>query len=149
MDLLLDVERRSMDHEVAPVLLVLAAPDELGVQVAVAPLVGDSDGILCLLLENGLVLRGWDVPPPRLLVTKRLHRLPARALSCLGALGRCGRPRPARRCLRDPGSLSHHRLPAATDAVTARSIISRPKGAPPSHRRWTRSGTSQSTRRTP
>ena len=29
-----------MDDEVAPVLLVLAAPDELGVEVAVAPLVG-------------------------------------------------------------------------------------------------------------
>ena len=36
MDLLLDVERRRMDDEVAPVLLVLAAPDELRIEVAVA-----------------------------------------------------------------------------------------------------------------
>ena len=44
VDLLLDVERRRMDDEVAPVLLVLAAPDELRVEVAVAALVGDADG---------------------------------------------------------------------------------------------------------
>ena len=36
VDLLLDVERRRVDDEVAPVLLVLAAPDELRVEVAVA-----------------------------------------------------------------------------------------------------------------
>jgi hypothetical protein len=35
VDLLLDVEGRGLDDEVAPVLLVLAAPDELGVEVAV------------------------------------------------------------------------------------------------------------------
>ena len=36
----LDVEGRDVDHQVAQVLLVLAPPDQLGVQVAVAPLVG-------------------------------------------------------------------------------------------------------------
>jgi hypothetical protein len=40
VDLLLDVERRGVDDEVRPVLLILAAPDQLRVQVAVAPLVG-------------------------------------------------------------------------------------------------------------
>ena len=32
----LDVERRGVDHQVAPVLLVLAAPDQLGVEVGIA-----------------------------------------------------------------------------------------------------------------
>ena len=40
MDALLDVEGRRVDDEVGPVLLVLAAPDQLGVQIAVAALVG-------------------------------------------------------------------------------------------------------------
>ena len=41
VDLLLDEERRRLRDEVRPVLLVLAAPDELRVEVAVAALVGD------------------------------------------------------------------------------------------------------------
>ena len=49
VDLLLDVERRRVDDEVAPVLLILAAPDELRVEVAVAALVGDADRGLLLL----------------------------------------------------------------------------------------------------
>ena len=63
MDLFLDVERRGMDDEVAPVLLILAAPDELGIQVAVAPLIGNADGIGILLLQHGLVLGRGDVLP--------------------------------------------------------------------------------------
>jgi hypothetical protein len=43
VDLLLDEERRRRDDQVGPVLLVLAAPDELRVEVAVAALVGDLD----------------------------------------------------------------------------------------------------------
>src|SRR6266508_3899468 len=54
MDLLLNVERWSVNDEVAPVLLVLAAPDELRIEVAVAPLVGDADGVLLGLLQYGL-----------------------------------------------------------------------------------------------
>src|SRR5437879_5488837 len=61
MDLLLDVERRRLDDEVAPVLLILAAPDELRVEIAVAPLVGDAPRLFRLLLDDGLVLRGRDV----------------------------------------------------------------------------------------
>ena len=34
MNFLLDVERRRVDDEIAPVLLVLAAPDELRIEVA-------------------------------------------------------------------------------------------------------------------
>lgn len=36
MHLLLDVERRGVHHQIGPVLLILAAPDELRVQVAIA-----------------------------------------------------------------------------------------------------------------
>jgi hypothetical protein len=41
VDLLLNVERRGVDDEVGPILLVLPAPDELRVEIAVA---------LCLFL---------------------------------------------------------------------------------------------------
>jgi hypothetical protein len=60
-DLLLDVEGRRVDDEAAPVLLVLATPDELGVQITVAPLVGDAHRILRPFLHDRLVLRGRDV----------------------------------------------------------------------------------------
>ena len=43
--LFLDVERRGVDDEVAPVLLILAAPDELRIEVAVAALVGHADRV--------------------------------------------------------------------------------------------------------
>ena len=33
VDLFLDVERRGVDDEIAPVLLILAAPDELRIEV--------------------------------------------------------------------------------------------------------------------
>ena len=45
MDFFLDIERRSVDDEVAPILLILAAPDELRIEVAVAPLVGHADRV--------------------------------------------------------------------------------------------------------
>ena len=35
-----------MDDEIGPVLLILAAPDELRIEVAVAALVGHADGAL-------------------------------------------------------------------------------------------------------
>jgi hypothetical protein len=52
VDLLLDVERRRVYHEIGPVLLILAAPDQLRVQVTVAALVGHEDGALCFLLHD-------------------------------------------------------------------------------------------------
>lgn len=45
MDLLLDVDRWGMDHQLRPVLFVLVAPDELRVEIAVA--------LLHLLIEPG------------------------------------------------------------------------------------------------
>ena len=61
MDALLDVEGRGVDDEVGPVLQVLAAPDELGVEVAVAALVGDLEGGQLLPLHEGLVLGAGQV----------------------------------------------------------------------------------------
>ena len=63
LHLFLDVERRRVDDQVAPVLLVLAAPDELRVEVAVAALVGDADRVLLLLLHDGLIFRRGNVLP--------------------------------------------------------------------------------------
>jgi hypothetical protein len=53
MDLFLDVKRRGMNDEVAPVLFILPAPDELGIEIGVAR-VADLPGILLFLLEDGL-----------------------------------------------------------------------------------------------
>ena len=61
VDLFLDVDRRGVDDEVGPVLLVLAAPDQLRVEVAVAALVGDAHGRLLVLLHHRLVFGGGDV----------------------------------------------------------------------------------------
>jgi hypothetical protein len=55
VDLLLNIEGRSLDDEVGPVLLVLAAPDELRVEVAVAALVGEPQGGLL-----GLCITDWN-----------------------------------------------------------------------------------------
>jgi hypothetical protein len=81
VDRLLDVEGRGLDDEVAPVLLVLAAPDELGVEVAVAALVGDAQRLLGLLLDDRLVLGGRDVPAPGLGVAVSLDLLASRRLA--------------------------------------------------------------------
>ena len=81
MDLFLDVERRRVDDEVAPVLLVLAAPDELRVEVAVAALVGHADRALLLLLQHRLVFGGRDVLARRLVVLERLDGLAGGASS--------------------------------------------------------------------
>ena len=61
VDLFLDVDRRRVDDEVGPVLLVLAAPDQLRVQVAVAALIGDTNGRLLVLLHYRLVFGRGDV----------------------------------------------------------------------------------------
>ena len=62
VDFFLNVEGRGVDDEVAPVLLVLAAPDELGVEVGIA-WVADLAWFFLLLVEDGLVLGGGDVFP--------------------------------------------------------------------------------------
>ena len=83
MHLLLDVEGRGLDDEVAPVLLVLAAPDELGVEVAVAALVGDAQRLLGLLLDDRLVLGRRDVSPLGISVAVGLDALASRRLGFL------------------------------------------------------------------
>ena len=70
VDLLLDVERRRVDDEIAPVLLVLAAPDELRIEVAVARIADLLRGLL-LLFQHGLVLGRRDVLPLGLVVLER------------------------------------------------------------------------------
>src|SRR5665213_444370 len=57
----LDVERRRVDDEFAPVLFILAAPDELGVKVAVAAFIGDAENLFEFLLLDGLIFGGGDV----------------------------------------------------------------------------------------
>ena len=75
VDLFLDVERRGVDDEVAPVLLILAAPDELRIEVAVAALVGHADRVLLVLLHHRLVFGGGDVLPRGLVVLERFDGL--------------------------------------------------------------------------
>ena len=58
--LFLNVERRCVDNEVAPVLLILAAPDKLWVKVGIAR-VANLLGLLLFLLQHGLKLRRRDV----------------------------------------------------------------------------------------
>ena len=57
MDFLLDVERRRVHHQVRPVGIVLAAPDQLRVKVTVAPLVGEADRRALVVRKNRLKLR--------------------------------------------------------------------------------------------
>src|SRR5271168_3061546 len=73
MHLLLDVERRRLDDQVGPVLLVLAAPDELRVEVAVAPVIGEPDRCLVLLVHDRLELGRRDIAA-LVLVPQRLDR---------------------------------------------------------------------------
>ena len=61
MHLLLNEKRRRLNDEVGPVLHVLATPDELRVEVAVAPLVRDLNRALIVLLQQRLMLGGGDV----------------------------------------------------------------------------------------
>ena len=60
MHLLLDVERRGMDDEVAPVLLILPTPDELGIEVGIAR-IPHLARLLMLPLHDGLLLGAGDV----------------------------------------------------------------------------------------
>ena len=76
MDLLLDVERWSVDDEIAPILLVLAPPDELWIEVAVASVVLNAHRPLMLRLHDRLHLCRWDVAALVAFVRERLDRLP-------------------------------------------------------------------------
>ena len=60
MHLLLNVERRGMHDEVAPVLLILPSPDELGIEVGVARILHLAR-LFMLPLHDGLLLSAGDV----------------------------------------------------------------------------------------
>ena len=68
VDLLLDVERRRRHHQVGPVLQVLAPPDQLRVEVAVAALVGHLDRVQLAFRHHRLMLGRGDVSAGGLLV---------------------------------------------------------------------------------
>jgi hypothetical protein len=57
VDLFLDVERRSVDNEVAPVLLILAVPDELWIEVGDTSVRGLTSGEHPLMLGDGIFFR--------------------------------------------------------------------------------------------
>ena len=61
VDLFLNVQRRGLDDQVGLVLLILAAPDQLWVQIAVAAFVGELDRRLVLIPHDGLELRRRNV----------------------------------------------------------------------------------------
>src|SRR5438034_3631994 len=134
MDLLLDVERRRLDDEVAPVLLILAAPDELRIEIAVAPFVGGTPRFLRLLLDDGLVLRGRDVLALRLLVLEGLDPLAGRWLRFSGhdatAPGDARRRWPSRR----PGAPPASPVSQCARAGGARPLHSAIGGSPQDRR---------------
>ena len=68
MDLFLDVERRSMYDEIAPVLLILAAPDKLRIKITVTPLVRHAYRVLLVLLHHRLIFSGGNILACRFVV---------------------------------------------------------------------------------
>ena len=102
MHLLLDEERRRLHHQVRPVLPVLAAPDELRVQVAVSAFVRNLDRTSVVLCHHGFVLRGGDVLAGGCVVNKHFN-----APGC-SSLGHCvttppGVPQRPRNCASSTG----------------------------------------------
>ncbi len=75
VNLLLNVDGWGVDDEVGPILLVLAALDELGIEIAVPPFVGDAQGVLIFLLDQGLVFGGGDVQAGGFLMRQSFHTL--------------------------------------------------------------------------
>ena len=71
VDFFLDVKRRGVDDEVAPILLVFPAPDELRVEVAIA-LVARGLRAVLFPLQNRLVFRRRDILPLRFVVNQCL-----------------------------------------------------------------------------
>src|SRR5262249_32294985 len=69
---------------VGPVLLILAAPDQLRVQVTVAALVGHANGVLLLLLHHRLIFSGGNVLTPSLFVRERCNSLGVLGFPCHG-----------------------------------------------------------------
>ena len=70
VDLLLDEERRRLRNEVGGVLLIFAPPDELGIEVTVAPLIGNPERAAVVPFHDSLVLGSGDVLPRGITVVK-------------------------------------------------------------------------------
>ena len=91
MNFFLDVKRRRVDDEIAPVLLILPAPDELWIEVGVARILYRL-GLFFLFLKNGLVLGRRDVFALGLIVcqcfNRLCRRLKLRFLCHVNSLGR-------------------------------------------------------------
>ena len=67
MNLFLNVERRGVDNEIAPVLLILPTPDKLGVEIGV-PWILHRPWRGIVWSEHGLMLGRWNVLPLGLVV---------------------------------------------------------------------------------
>src|SRR5688500_456101 len=61
MNLFLDVKRRRVDNESAPVLFILATPDKLRIKIAVASLIGHANRALLGLLHHRLIFGRGNV----------------------------------------------------------------------------------------
>ena len=74
VQLLLDIERRRRDDQVRPVLLILAAPDQLRIKIAIAALIGQPDRRLVLRRHHRLQLRRGNILARGAGVFERLNR---------------------------------------------------------------------------
>src|SRR5262249_46147115 len=116
VDFLLDVERRRIDDEIAPVLLVLASPDELGIEVRVA-WVAQFDRLLDIPAGQRSVLGGRDVPALRGTMADGLDGLPA--LRASGALRRLRGLRHGQSLVPSVGALTVARTLPSSPAIAA------------------------------
>lgn len=85
VDFFLDVDGRGGHDEIGPVLLIFAAPDELGVEVAVEAGIADGVDALLVFVEDGLELRGGDVAAAGLVMDEGLDLFGG--WGCSGFLG--------------------------------------------------------------
>ncbi len=75
MDLLLYVEGRRVNDKVGPVLRIFAAPDKLGIEIAVPALVRNTNRTQVFIVHDRLVLGCRYVQPLRLAMPEGLYRL--------------------------------------------------------------------------
>ena len=73
--LLLDVERGRLHHQVGPFQQVLAPPDQLRIQIAVPPFIGNLNRALVPFRNHRLIFDGRDVFARRLLMGQRFYPL--------------------------------------------------------------------------
>ena len=60
MNFLLNIERRGVNNEIAPVLFIFAAPNKLRIEISVTR-VADGLGIFLRVFDDRLMLGGGDV----------------------------------------------------------------------------------------